>query len=152
MSANRESGGSSKYLRLEDLAPYKENMHIVRFVATVYHELLGHGTGKLLSESSSGHFNFIAQDPPVSPLTGVKVGSWYRPGETYSSVFEDITQSVEECRAILMSAYLIDDQELLKILGYGGNSGLMADELVYLSYLHLDVQRIRSLEHYKPGE
>jgi dipeptidyl-peptidase-3 len=151
MSANRDSGGSFKYLRSEDLAPYRENMHIVRFVATVIHELLGHGTGKL-SETSPGHFNFNAQDPPISPLTGVKMGHWYRPGETYSDIFEDIAQSVEKCRAILMSAYLTDDQELLGIFAYDENSDLAAGELMYLSYLHLGVKGMQSLEHYNPGE
>jgi dipeptidyl-peptidase-3 len=105
-------------------------MHTIRFVATVIHELLGHGTGKLLSETTPDHFNFNAQDPPTNPHTGKKVTSWYRLGETYSSVFEDIAQSVEECRVVLMSAYLIDNKELLSIFGYDEATKLSADELV----------------------
>jgi dipeptidyl-peptidase-3 len=127
-------------------------MHTIRFVATVIHELLGHGTGKLLSETTASHFNFNAQNPPTNPLTNMKVTSWYRLGETYSSVFEDIAQSVEECRAILMSAYLVDNKELLRIFGYDEATKLSADELVYFSYLHLGVEGVRSLEHYNPEE
>ncbi|KAI4681754.1 uncharacterized protein J4E84_007349 [Alternaria hordeiaustralica] len=152
MSANRKSGGASKYLLPEDTELYKENMHTVRFVATVIHELLGHGTGKLLSETEPGKFNFDATHPPQSPLTGKTIESWYLPGQTYSSKFEDIAQTVEECRAILMSAYLVDNKEILEIFGYNDKSTLTADDLIYISYLHLGIEGIRSLEHYNPGD
>jgi dipeptidyl-peptidase-3 len=152
MSANRNSGGASKYLLPEDTELYKENMHIVRFVATVIHELLGHGTGKLFSETEPGKFNFDAMHPPLSPLTGEKIGSWYLPGQTYSSKFEDIAQTVEECRAILISAYLVDNKEILEIFGYNEHSALTADDLIYLSYVHLGIEGIRSLEHYNPED
>jgi len=150
MSANRNSPGASIYLHPSDGDLYRQNLHTIRFVATVIHELLGHGTGKLLSETTPGVFNFDATNPPLSPLTNRKVESCYRPNETYWSIFEDIANSVEECRAILMSAYLIDNTEILAIFGYGGYSALTADDLVYLSYLHLGVEGLRSLEHYNP--
>jgi dipeptidyl-peptidase-3 len=127
-------------------------MHTICFVAIVIHELLGHGTGKLLSATTPGHFNFNAQDPPTNPHTGKNVTSWYRPGEKYSIVFEDIAQSVEECCVVLMSTYLIDNKEFLSIFGYDETTKLSADELVYLSYLHLGVEGIRSLEHYNAEE
>jgi dipeptidyl-peptidase-3 len=123
-------------------------MHVVRFVATIVHELLGHGTRPLLSETETGEFNFNVEDPPLNLLTGRKIESWYRPGETYENVFKDIAQSVEECRAILMSAYLVDDKQLLEIFGYHETSELTADDLVYHSCLYLRVEGIRSLEHY----
>ncbi|KAI4616879.1 hypothetical protein J4E83_006461 [Alternaria metachromatica] len=152
MSANRNSPGASIYLHASDRDLYRQNLHTIRFVATVIHELLGHGTGKLLSETAPGIFNFDATNPPISPLTGRNVESWYRPNETYSSIFEDIAQSVEECRAILMSAYLIDNKEILGIFGYNEGSVLTADNLVFLFYLHLGVEGLRSLEHYNPDD
>jgi dipeptidyl-peptidase-3 len=57
-------------------------MHVVRFVATIIHELLGHRTRPLLSETETGEFNFNVEDPPLNLLTGRKIESWYRPGET----------------------------------------------------------------------
>jgi len=44
------------------------------------HELLGHGSGKLLQQDSAGSFNF---DPAstLDPLTGAPVTSWYKPGQ-----------------------------------------------------------------------
>ncbi|KAI4915279.1 hypothetical protein J4E85_010404 [Alternaria conjuncta] len=152
MSANRNSAGASIYLHPSDGDHYRQNLHAIRFVATVIHELLGHGTGKLLSETSPGVFNFDATNPPIDPLTSQSVASWYRPNETYLSIFEDIANSVEECRAILMSAYLIDNKDILAIFGYEENSALTADDLIYLSYLHLGVEGLRSLEHYNPDD
>ncbi|KAI4644110.1 uncharacterized protein J4E78_009694 [Alternaria triticimaculans] len=152
MSANRNSSGASIYLQPPDRELYRQNLHTIRFVATIIHELLGHGTGKLLSETAPGIFNFDATNPPIDPLTGQTVASCYRPNETYWSIFEDIANSVEECRAILMSAYLIDNKDVLAIFGYDENSALTADNLVYLSYLHLGVEGLRSLEHYNPDD
>ncbi|KAI4685081.1 hypothetical protein J4E81_008893 [Alternaria sp. BMP 2799] len=152
MSANRNSAGASIYLHPSDGDHYRQNLHTIRFVATVIHELLGHGTGKLLSETAPGIFNFDVTNPPIDPLTGQTVASCYRPNEIYWSIFEDIANSVEECRAILMSAYLIDNREILAIFGYDEHSALTADDLVYLSYLHLGVEGLRSLEHYNPGD
>lgn len=67
-------------------------------------------------------------------------------------MFEDIATSVEECRAILMSAYLVDDKDLLAIFGYTEHSDLTAEQLIYLSYAHLGVEGLRSLEHYDVRE
>jgi dipeptidyl-peptidase-3 len=140
MSANRYSEGSFKYLLPADREAYKSNMYVVRFVATMIHELLGYGTGRLFSETEPGKFNFNAENSPLNPLTGRKVYSWYQPGQVFSSRFEDIAQSVEECRAISMTAYLVDNKQLLQIFGYNENSELTANDLLSLSYLHLGVR------------
>jgi dipeptidyl-peptidase-3 len=84
----------------------------VRFITTAIHELLGHGTGKLLSETSPGVYNFDNQDPPKNPLSGKPVTSYYLPGQTWGSVFGKLAGTVEECRAILMSEYLMDNEDL----------------------------------------
>jgi dipeptidyl-peptidase-3 len=46
------------------------------------HELLGHGSGKLLQVFADGTANFDKNAPPVSPVTGKPVEHWYGPGET----------------------------------------------------------------------
>jgi dipeptidyl-peptidase-3 len=52
-------------------------------------ELLGHGSGKLFQERADGGRNF---DPEkiVSPLTGEKITSWYKPGQTPDSVLGEV--------------------------------------------------------------
>lgn len=64
------------------------------------HELLGHGTGKLLQETSPGKFNFSREDHP-------EIKTWYGPSETWGSLFGATAGSFEECRAELVALYLI---------------------------------------------
>jgi dipeptidyl-peptidase-3 len=63
------------------------------------HELLGHGTGKLLQETEPGKFNFDVKSPPISPITNKPVSTYYKPGQTWSSVFGTVAASYEEARA-----------------------------------------------------
>ncbi|RKP31257.1 dipeptidyl-peptidase III [Metschnikowia bicuspidata] len=76
------------------------------------HELLGHGTGKLLQETSPGKFNFDKEGHP-------EITHYYAPGETWGSVFGDTAGSFEECRAELVALFLIlsKPKEVLPIFG-----------------------------------
>lgn len=64
------------------------------------HELLGHGTGKLLQETSANKFNF---DKEANP----EITTYYGPAETWGSLFGATAGSFEECRAELVALYLI---------------------------------------------
>lgn len=50
----------------------------------VLHELLGHGTGRMMVESMDEKFNFDIENPPINPLTGRPISSWYKPGQTWT--------------------------------------------------------------------
>lgn len=76
------------------------------------HELLGHGSGKLLQETEVGVFNFDKQDP--------KALGYYGPSESWNNVFGLTAGSYEECRAELVALYLllkVPDQ-VLPIFGF----------------------------------
>ncbi|ODQ80920.1 hypothetical protein BABINDRAFT_170679 [Babjeviella inositovora NRRL Y-12698] len=73
------------------------------------HELLGHGSGKLLQETAPGVFNF--DKAVVDPAT------WYKPGETWGSVFGSTSGAFEECRAESVAMYLITNHSLLTVFG-----------------------------------
>lgn len=128
MNANNDSSRPCYYVHEPEVKRYRECTHIIRFVTTAIHELLGHGSGKLLSESSPGHYNFDRGNLPISPLTGETIETWYRPGQTWTTVFGNIAPSVEECRAMLVPLYLIDSKELLSIFGYDHTTEITADD------------------------
>jgi dipeptidyl-peptidase-3 len=46
------------------------------YLWVVFHEHLGHGTGKLLVENQSGGFNFNSNNAPINPLNGKPIDSW----------------------------------------------------------------------------
>lgn len=106
------------FVGASDADGLKECAQITKLITTVIHEFLGHGTGRLLGEVSPGDYNFDIENPPINPLTGRAIECWYLARETQDSVFEDLTQTLEECRAILVSYYLIDNKELLSVFGY----------------------------------
>lgn len=74
------------------------------------HELLGHGTGKLLQETSPGVFNFDKEAHP-------EIKTYFAPNETWGSLFGATAGSFEECRAELVALFLIlsKPQEVLPI-------------------------------------
>lgn len=98
-------------------------------MATAVHELFGHGTGKLLAESAPGVLNY--EEKPVSPLTGQVIESHYALGQTWTGVFGKLAATVEECRAILVSEYLMDDKEMLAVFGYTDSTYITAEDRAY---------------------
>ena len=107
---------------------FKRHRFHTYYIWVVLHEILGHGTGKFLKESTPGSFNFDPDSPPLNPITGKPVSTWYRPGQTWTGVFGDLSTTVDECRAELVGAYLIDDQDILALFGYGQQSEVTPDD------------------------
>ena len=68
------------------------------------HELLGHGSGKLLRRNSQGVFNFDIEKV-INPLTNEKIKMWYEENETYESKFQEVSRYMEELRADLIGLY-----------------------------------------------
>lgn len=92
------------------------------YLWVVFHELLGHGTSKLLLEDPPGCFNFNISQPPINPLTRRSIVSWYGPGQTWNRVFSDLATTIDECRAECVGAYLISNMEILAVFGYTDKS------------------------------
>lgn len=109
-------------------ATFKKHRSHAYYIWVVLHEILGHGTGRFLSESAPGNFNFNPDNPPLNPITGEPIKTWYRPGQTWTGVFRDLSTTVDECRAELVGAYLIDDQEILNLFGYTQQGEVKPDD------------------------
>ncbi|KAJ5683225.1 dipeptidyl peptidase 3 [Penicillium macrosclerotiorum] len=117
------------------------------------HELLGHGTGKLLQETAPGEYNFDISNPPISPVTNKPVSTWYKPGQTWSSVFGAIASSYEECRAECVAMVLGCDFSILKIFGFGDGKEDMAGEagdVLFAAYLQMARAGLVALEFWDP--
>jgi len=147
---------------------FRDAFALVRFVMNAIHELLGHGTGKLLSETSPGKYNFDKQNPPINPLTGKPVDSWYPLGETWPGLGGRLANTIEECRANLVAYFLADNWELLSLFGYDEDSTPTADDckssrrapysmlkkantltVIYYTYLFIAVEGVLALQFYE---
>lgn len=84
-------------------------------VLVALHELLGHGSGKDLAETSSGTYNFNHSALPWNPVTGKPVESWYGPGQNWKPLFGT---SYEECRCELVALYLALFEEVMPSFGF----------------------------------
>jgi len=120
------------FVKDSDLALFESLKGSAFEVQVGIHELLGHGTGKLLQEVEKGKYNFDVGNPPVSPVTGEKIKTWYGVGETWGGVFGSIAASYEECRAECVAMYLGGEKDLLKIFGFTDESEKKADDGIAL--------------------
>ena len=142
------------FIRSEDLEIYRQYRDAAFEVQVGIHELLGHGTGKLLQETEPGKFNFDKKNPPISPITKAPCKTYYKPSQTWSSVFGSISSSYEECRAECVAMALGCDFQILKIFGFGdGTEDLYgeAGDVLYASYLSMARAGVAALEYWDPA-
>ncbi|KAK4197328.1 dipeptidyl peptidase III [Triangularia verruculosa] len=137
---------ASRFVDSSEVEALKKWSGPVHFVKNAIHELLGHGSGKMLSEISPGVFNFDQNKLPTNPLTGKSIDNWYKPGQTWKGVFGDLANTVEECRATLVSYYLPDDKDIQKLFGYEDEQS--AAEFLYYLYLTIGVLGLEALGSY----
>ncbi|KAI0022214.1 peptidase family M49 [Xylariomycetidae sp. FL0641] len=141
------------FIAEEDLEVYKKYRDGSFEVQVGLHELTGHGCGKLLQETQPGVYNFDEKNPPISPLTNKPVTTWYKPGQTWGSVFGSIAGAYEECRAELVAMYLSCEFPVLKIFGFGDGSPDLngeAGDVLYASYLGMARAGLTALEMWDP--
>jgi len=138
------------FIRQADKKLYEDHKGPAFEVQVGIHELLGHGTGKLLQETEKGKYNFDINKPPKSPITGEPVNTWYKPDETWGSVFGSIAASYEECRAECVAMYLGGELDLLEIFGYGKDTEKRAEDVLYIEYLQMARAGLLALEYWDP--
>lgn len=100
-----------------------------------------------------GEYNFDIKNPPISPLSGQPIKTWYKPGQTWGSTFGSIAASYEECRAECVAMALSCDFSVLKIFGFGDGETNMdgeAGDVLYAAYLSMARAGIAALEFWDP--
>ncbi|KAI9713846.1 MAG: hypothetical protein M1820_000576 [Bogoriella megaspora] len=155
LSAKDPKEVAPSFIRDEDLSVFKASRDSAFEVQVGLHELLGHGCGKLLQETEPGKYNFNINNPPVSPITNAPITTWYKPGQTWGSVFGSIASSYEECRAECVAMALSCDFSVLKIFGFGDGSEDIdgpAGDILYAAYLQMARAGICALEFYNPAK
>ncbi|KZP11993.1 aflatoxin-detoxifizyme [Athelia psychrophila] len=98
------------------------------------HELIGHGSGKLFQEGVDGKKNF---DPEK-----------YKPEQTPGSVLGEVSASMEECRAMTVSLYLVSNPNILEIFNYTDKQDI--EDIQYITFLLMARSGICALEFYDP--
>jgi dipeptidyl-peptidase-3 len=142
------------FIALDDLPVYSKYHIKALEIKTAIHELLGHGTGKLLQEISPGSYNFNIDSPPISPITKKPISTWYKPGQTWRSVFGSLGSSFEECRAECIGIVLSCEFSILKIFGFGNGEVDIngeAGEVLYTAYLDMARAGVTSLQAWDPN-
>jgi dipeptidyl-peptidase-3 len=141
------------FIKPADLDVYNKYRDPAFEVQVGLHELLGHGCGKLLQETSPGEFNFDIKNPPVSPITNKPVTTYYKPGQTWGSVFGPIAASYEECRAECVAMALACEFPILELFGFGdGKEDINgeAGHVLFAAYLQMARAGIAALEFWDP--
>jgi dipeptidyl-peptidase-3 len=144
---------SVPFIKERDLGTYQKYRDPAFEVQVGLHELLGHGCGKLLQETSPGEFNFDQFNPPISPLSGQPIKTWYKPGQTWGSTFGTMAASYEECRAECVAMALSCEFSILQLFGFGDGTPDMnseAGDVLFTAYLQMARAGIAALEFWDP--
>eukprot|EP01065_Artemidia_motanka_P030075 TRINITY_DN3609_c0_g1_i1.p1 TRINITY_DN3609_c0_g1~~TRINITY_DN3609_c0_g1_i1.p1 ORF type:complete len:701 (+),score=267.74 TRINITY_DN3609_c0_g1_i1:87-2105(+) len=129
VSSAAAPGRYAQYLSKQDTALFEAMFARADQVLTGLHELIGHGSGKLL-RNEAGQRNFPAG--LLNPCTGAAVAKWYDEGQSYGSVFGRLASAMEECRAECVSLYLGTAHDVQRIFEF---EGAAIEDSIYVGWL-----------------
>lgn len=130
------------FIEAKDQDLFKE-LRIPSFEVQVgLHELLGHGTGKLLYAAD------LKKGKIQHPITHKPITKVYDEGETWASAFGALSSSWEECRAEAVGIYLSLEDKVLDIFGYTGKQ--QKKDIIKVNWLAMAHSGLAGSEMYNP--
>lgn len=163
MSTESNEAETCPFIDRSEAKTFQRHKYPTYYWWVVLHELFGHGTGKIMIQESENQYNFDISAPPINPLTRKPISTWYKLGQTWTGQFGDLATTVDECRAELVGAYLMDDKELLELFGFNEKSEIRAEDskllpmlfgnsliktVTYNLYLQLGIDGLRGLANF----
>lgn len=129
-----------------DWALFKEYFMDAISINVGLHELLGHGTGKLFMQFENGTKNF--DENTIDPISLEKVKTFYRPGDTFGTVFGGIGNAYEECRAEAVALFLGTNPDVLRIFNVVTPEAQR--RAIHVLWLNMIRAGLVGLEYYSP--
>ncbi|CAI4036266.1 hypothetical protein SMKI_15G1040 [Saccharomyces mikatae IFO 1815] len=145
-AAKSSSKHPPSFIAQEDRVVFEKYQSDSFEVQVGIHELLGHGSGKLLTQFADG-FNFDKDHPPLG-LDGTPVKTYYKVGETWGSKFGQLAGPFEECRAEVIAMFLITNKKILDIFGFHDEES--QNSVIYAGYLQMARAGLLALEYWNP--
>ncbi|XP_031625501.1 dipeptidyl peptidase 3-like [Contarinia nasturtii] len=136
-----------QFLSDEDQDLMKAYQLIAQEVHVCLHEVLGHGSGKLLIADEDGKLNFdvfLTQNP----LNHELIKTWYEKGETFVMKFGSISSPYEECRSEAVALHLSLYRNVLSIFDITEDDEV--DNVTYVIWLRMVWMGLTALEFYDP--
>lgn len=146
ISGNNMTHELPKYLSVEDGIIYNNFCQKSFTIDVAGHELFGHGSGKLFKVNNDGSYNFDRNKN--NQLTGKKIETWYQTNETWSSKFNKLSSSYEECRAECVGLYLSCFKDIYDIFDYQEDF----ENIRYTCWLWMIRTGILSVSSYDPKQ
>lgn len=143
------TSSSSPFIPENLQGSYRKFRNISFEIGVGIHELLGHGSGKLIYEKD------LLVGPPdkqtqlMNPLTGAPVETWYNPGETYSGKFGSLCNPCEECRAECVNLYLSVHPSIPEIFKINPQD---TKDVLFINWYNMCYSGLSGLENYSEGK
>lgn len=140
------------FVQKDDQAVFKACKSDAFEVQVGIHELLGHGSGKLIHQGTADAAALV-DSKTLHPLTKVPItGPFYPVGTSWDSTFGKIASTYEECRAECSGLFLCLEQEVLDIFGHPTQPDAVGgiSDIVYVNWLLMVRAGLTGLEFYTP--
>jgi dipeptidyl-peptidase III len=114
---------------------------------TALHELIGHGSGKLLTKNiENGETNYPID--LVNPITGEPIKNPYGTNETFNQRFKKLASAFEESRAEAVAFYFLFMNDTWPLF-YPGRQEEWSN-MLYSFVLRFFMNMVRSINLYDP--